>query len=385
MSGSGMRADQGLDRATLQQIAKEMQGDGVWVAPSYADQHAITPAQERHLEQAVAATSGQGARPVRVILVDVPERDFGLIPDQLASWIRDEAGVDALYLVPSNGGELSVSNLFDSDTRWNDYEAARIAADEHPDQVVDQVVLTSQVLQLSTDQIDARYEQVDRTECCAPDPQDDGGTSGWAVGGLVLVGVLVLVGARAAWRRWRRRNTRFEITPTVQRHVMAAELHRLRQEAERETQALAEAVAEAPGSLVDRSAWPAVLAHLVAARTALAEGTGVADAAGALVLARRGESARAAAQADHDWVPSPVCWFHPAHGWATHEAESPAGARVRCCRRCSQRGETREVLLVPARGTVVAWYDADLGVWTRTGFGATDPDLPASVERAFED
>ena len=66
-----MSADQITD-ATLAEVESEVDvdsgGDGVWIAPGFAEEHDITPAQEARLEQAVAAGR------VRAVAVVLPGR-----------------------------------------------------------------------------------------------------------------------------------------------------------------------------------------------------------------------------------------------------------------------------------------------------------------------
>lgn len=378
---------------TMAEIAAEMVGDGVWIDPALAVAEEITPAQEQRLEAAVAATQ-QSDRPVRVVLVDVPAGPpFNLSPTQFVEVLLDDLtaahpGRDhgALYLVGDNSLALSVESHLDQ-RGFDDYLASYIAKEEHPDDFGAQAVAAVDLLRLDRDAFAARVSSYQATQDERRDERiaadDDTAGTFWMASALVLAGVVVLVGVRALWRRRSARRTGFQISPTVLESVLGAEDRALAERADDETLALGEALAAAqapePGA---RAAWAAALEHYQAARRVLEKRRTSADSLGALVLARLGESARQAALADRAWQAPQVCWINPGHRWGTRTAQVGT-AQVLVCSDCAARPGTRREFTVPAGSGTRAWYDAELGIWTRTGYGTTSRDFPAEVLTAF--
>jgi hypothetical protein len=193
--------------------------------------------------------------------------------------------------------------------------------------------------------------------------------------------------------RRRRRLRGFVLPTTVLRTVRAAEDRRLRGLAEREVLALGEAVGAAEQSQVSSATlqvWQDALDHYAAARTVLDQSTSPADVVGALVLARRGEEARAAAAAGAgaDWVAPRVCWFNPLHGtdvrevvWSDDQRRVRAPACARCAGAVEEGHEPDAVLDFVVGDRTVHYYRTDLGVWSETGYGALDGDLLGALRR----
>lgn len=382
-----------LTDQTMAEIATEMVGDGVWVDPVFARDHQITAEQERALESTVAATLGTD-RPVRVVLLDVPPASpFNLSQTQFVEVLRDDLAAqypdrnhDALYVIGDDTFTLTVESHLPT-RGFDDYLAGQLAREEHPDDIGAQAVATVDLLRLDRDAYAAKVAAFDEVEAERRDERlssDDGLNPFWVVSGLVIAGIAALTGVRWLWRRRSARRTGFQISPTVLGSVLAAEDRTLAERADEETLALGEALT-APGSTdahSSRAAWVAALDHYRAARRVLEKRRTSADSMGALVLARLGESARLAALADRTWEPPRVCWVNPSHRWGS-ESEKSGATKVLVCSDCAARSQARYEFRVPAGSGTRAWHDADLGIWTRTGYGSTSRDFPAEVMAAF--
>ncbi|WP_198671938.1 hypothetical protein, partial [Desertihabitans aurantiacus] len=107
-----------------------------------------------------------------------------------------------------------------------------------------------------------------------------------------------------------------------------------------------------------------------------------ADHLGAWVLARRGSEAAAAATALQPFEPTRGCWFHPEHPRGT-ERRTFEGHAVPCCRRCADAvdaGREPPMLDLPGPdGEPVHFHRSGAEPWASTGYGATEPDLPARL------
>ena len=130
--------------ATIAEIEQEMAGDGVWVDPGFANSHGISAADEAAVEEAVASASEAD---VRVVLVEVDSDDerFQGSFANLSAWLQDDAGGDATYVGYDSWSEphLSVQAYGDQpDTTYAD----NVAAHEHPDDLVAQLVRIPELL-----------------------------------------------------------------------------------------------------------------------------------------------------------------------------------------------------------------------------------------------
>ena len=129
-------------------------------------------------------------------------------------------------------------------------------------------------------------------------------------------------------------------------------------------------------------AWQAALDHYDVAQRILDRPHSPADVVGAIVLAGRGRSALASAVRGRGWSPRPGCYFNPLHdGGATpvRWADGDARVRVPACAACAAAvasgREPDDILDFVADGRPVHYFKLDLGVWSRTGYGALDADL----------
>ncbi|MVA77464.1 hypothetical protein GC722_15765 [Auraticoccus sp. F435] len=123
--------------------------------------------------------------------------------------------------------------------------------------------------------------------------------------------------------------------------------------------------------------------HAEAAQT-LVGSDNPADHLGALVLARRGAAAAAAATAGRAWEAAPGCWSSPLHPAATEE-RTIAGRAVPCCRACAasvDAGQEPEVLALPGPDGPVRYHDSGAEPWASTAYGALEPDLPGRLARS---
>lgn len=367
----------------LAQITTEMRGDGVWIDPDYAAAAQITPAQERELEQAVAAAE-QGPVPVRVMLTDVPYRSqFRGSAEKLVAWLDDDLDSDFAWVtVGFSDTTVDVQKTLED---WSEYWDVSTVVQTLQGPVGQQAVEAVGLTQMSAEELAPRAQAArqERQEKESRNrPEEDGGVpSGWIVTALVVAGALLLVGGRSLWRRWRASRTGFRLSGAVVRQVSAAENERLRAAATQRTDALGEALA----GTVDLSgpAGRSALDHHAAARGVLAGATSAEDLMGALVLANRGTSALEEVEragADAVWVPPVPCWENPSHDWAKAGPRG-GGSGPRTCAACRAEGAQPDTFRVLRAGTTVPWYATDLGVWTRTGYGTTEPDLPAAVGR----
>lgn len=361
-----------LSPEALAEITTQMQGDGVWIDPDFAQEHQITAADERALEQAVAAAA-DGETPVRVVLVEVPYRStFVGQPSKLAAWIGDDLDTGYVWVMAEDSPSgIEVASTLDD--WYHGYTVSQVlepGTDDVGARALEAVALT----QKSSSELYALEQQArqDRPRPEAPEPE--GSAFGWVVGGLVLAGVALLVAARVGWRRWHTARTTFQLSDTVLRQVSTAEQRRLLEEATTRTDALGEALATA-GDLAGPLGVVA-LDHYTAARRVLEEQPTAADLMGALVLAGRGQAALRHLQTGgpQAWQPPVPCWRNPGHPWAS----TSDGSGHRVCAACADPG-TVEVFGVPQGADSVPWYTADLGVWTRTGYGTTEPDLPRAL------
>lgn len=381
-----------ISDATIAEIEDELAGDGVWIDPAFARNNDISASDEARIEEAVASAERSD---LKVVLVEVDTQDerFQGSFSSLTAWLQDSTGGrDTTYVGWQDYSEpaLQVDAYGDQpDTTYVD----NVAAHEHPDDFVDQVVRVQELL--DDGNADALWDEV-------PDDEkyswtaDEGVQASEVVGGVgIVVALAVVVAAIVAWRRRRRaRPAGFTLPATVLHTVRAAEDRRLRQQADAEVLALGEAIGrgEPTGSADALAAWQQALDHYAAARSILSQDAAPADVVGALVLARRGEDARTSAQArtSSAWEPEVRCWFNPLHDgptttvtWRQEERdEGRDGGRavdVPACRDCA--GDVRagrepgDVLDFIEGDRTVHYFRLDLGPWSRTGYGTLEPDL----------
>jgi hypothetical protein len=372
-----------IDDETIAEIEQELSGDGVWVDPGFAAGHDISAGDEARLEEAVA--SAQRAE-VKVVLVEVDSDDerFQGSFANLSAWLQDDLGGDATYVGYDRWSEprLKVQAFGDQPDTMS---VANVAAHEHPDDLVDQVVRVPELL--DDGNAEALWWEVPSDERYSW-TADEGIQASEVAGGIgVVVAAGALVAGLVVWRRRRRLRPRgFTLPSTVLHTVRAAEDRRLRQQADAEVLALGEAIGrgEPSGTAPALDAWQQALDHYAAARSILSQAAAPADVVGALVLARRGEDARARAQerTPSAWEPPLRCWFNPLHDGSTTEVTWRDDARevdVPACADCAGAvradREPDDVLDFIEGERTVHYYRLDLGAWSVTGYGALDRDL----------
>ncbi|WP_210648931.1 hypothetical protein [Nocardioides sp. SYSU D00065] len=367
--------------ATIAEIEEELGGDGVWVDPGFARAHDISAADEARMEEAVASTEHAE---LKVVLVEVDSDDerFQGSFSSLTAWMQDTRGGDATYVGWEVWSEPHLT-VVTYGQQPDPIYVASVADHEHPDDLVSQVVEVGELL--DSGRAEEIWHEVPSDERYSWTADEGMQASEWAaVGGgvVLLVGAVVL--ARRALRR--RRSAGFVLPTTVLHTVRAAEDRRLRQQAEAEVLALGEAIGlgEPSGSASSLAAWQQALDHYAAARSILSQAAAPADVVGALVLARHGESARAAAQQPEAdaWEPPVRCWFNPLHEgpttevtWRDDAREVDVPACAACARDVRAGREPDDVLDFIEGERTVHYFRLDLGAWSRTGYGALDRDL----------
>ncbi|GAA1936761.1 hypothetical protein GCM10009797_33100 [Nocardioides hwasunensis] len=372
-----------ISDATIAAIEQEMSGDGVWIDPAFAKSHGISAGDEARIEEAVA--SSQQAN-LKVVLIEVAPDDARFQGNfaNLSAWLHDDAGGDATYVGWARYSEpqLKVQSYGEQPSTMS---VANVANHQNPDDIVAQVVQVQELLD------DGNAEQlwfdVPRDERYSW-TADEGIQTSEVVGGIGVVFALgAVVAGLVMWRRRRRsRTARFTLPSTVLHTVRAAEDRRLRQEADAEVLALGEAIGagEPGGSANALDAWQQALDHYAAARSILSQEAAPADVVGALVLARRGQDARAAAQSRKPsaWRPPVRCWFNPLHDGSTTEVtwrDDDRAVDVPACKDCAadvRAGREPDDILDFIEGErTVHYYRLDLGAWSTTGYGTLDRDL----------
>jgi hypothetical protein len=397
------------DDSILDEIVRDVQQDGVYVAPAFR-QH-IDAAEEAAIEAAVARIDN----PVNVIALPLRDDDmFAGSAEDLLTRVHDEVGGDGWYVAPAyifEDGDYSLTteqwaSSYDSGLDLP-YDALGIAEELHPtDLGAGLVELATAIADGTvTDKItEANQARDDRRADEGLPPMgstgssDPGGDSdaGWIVSGIVLLVLVVLVVALV--RAWRRAGgLRRAVTPPARRHyalpasvldrVREADTDRIAARADRETLALGERIdASDIGSGSDTEAWQAALDHYDAARRVGSTGD-LLDTVGAVVLVERGEAALDAALAGRAFTPSAPCYLNPLHGTATARRSVDHGDRrldVPLCKACRQdlaAGRAPDILDVVRDGKPVHYFDADAEPWSSSGYGALQSDLVERLHR----
>lgn len=377
-----------ISDGTIAEIEQELAGDGVWIDPAFARTHDISADDEASIEQAVASAQ-QADLNVVLVEVDIDDERFQGSFNSLSAWLQDSSGADATYVGYDSWSEPNLKVDAYGDQPETIY-VANVANHEHPDDLVDQVVEVAELL--DNGQAEALWSEVPSDERYSW-TADEGIQASEVFGGIGIVVALgaVVVGL-VAWRRRRRRPSGFTLPRTVLHTVRAAEDRRLRQQAEAEVLALGEAIGggEPSGAAPSLEAWQQALDHYAAARSILSQDAAPADVVGALVLARRGESARAAAQARKAaaWTPPVRCWFNPLHDgrttevtWRGDDREVDVPACDACARDVRAGREPADILDFIEGDRTVHYFRLDLGPWSRTGYGTLERDLLGALRR----
>ncbi|MBC2932989.1 hypothetical protein [Nocardioides sp. zg-1228] len=379
-----------ISDATIAEIEQELAGDGVWIDPAFARSHDISAADEARIEDAVATAQDSNLKVV-LIEVDIDDERFQGSFTSLSAWLQDSAAEpDATYVGWEEWSEPSLSLQEFGDQPEAIY-VANVANHEHPDAVVDQVVRVAELL--DDGNAEDLWHEVPSDERYSWTADEGLQTSEVVVGIGVLAALVAVVRALVVWRRRRRlRPSGFTLPATVLHTVRSAEDRRLRQQAEAEVLALGEAIGrgDSGGTAAALEAWQQALDHYAAARSILAQDAAPADVVGALVLARRGEDARASAEerGSTAWEPPVHCWFNPLHTGPTAEVvwrDDDRAVDVPACAACA--GDVRagrepdDVLDFIQGDRTVHYFRLDLGPWSRTGYGALERDLLGALRR----
>lgn len=382
-----------LTEADLQRIVTEMKGDGVWIAPSFATEYGLSAADETRIEQGLSGL----AEPVRVILVEPSHDDPEYQGDaaRVADAVAFEDPTQAIYLVPG----LSASDVPRVEIKdhtaaaRNGFHAEQLATHRAPDDLVERILQTAQLAQLSDKAVQERYQsevpEAERPSSTSTGRDEAGGPSVWLVSGLVLTLVVLVVLGAAGWRRFVRSRTSYAPSASVLRRVKGAETRTRRQQAEAAALELSERIVSAgPHDHAEGA-----LAHLEAARRLLdrdplPSARGEADVVGALVLLRRGTTLLSTTGPSTPGGVPLTCWFNPLHAPGRHQVTWRDGARTvdvpacdACARQVEQGREPDDILDLASAGRTRHWFHLDLGVWNDTGFGAFSPDLPRELNR----
>lgn len=390
-----------VDDEALAEIGQEMASDGVWIDPAYARANDLDAAAESRLEEAVASTE---QAQMRVVLVEVDYNDdrFQGSFTSLSAWLHDDLGGDQVIYVGVEPGVEPTVALDGFGDQSDLFYAGRVAALEHPGDVVAQVERVGELV----DSGDARaiWDEIPEDErnpgysgssgsTGLPSLSDGDGFPWLEAGVVVLLGAAAFVGVRR-WRAARdRAKAEFALPPAVLRTVRQAEDRQLRQRAEAEVLALGEALGS-DGHGTSREAlgvWREALDHYDAARSVLDRAGSPADVVGALVLARRGDSARRAASLGKPakkWTPPVTCYFNPLHQkrtervtWKHQERSVEVPACADCAGQVRKGLEPDDVLDFVSGDTTVHYYRLDIGAWSQTGYGALEPDLIGALRR----
>lgn len=410
----------GTDGPTLTAIETELGSDGVWVAPDMHTQ--VPPEAEAQIEQAVAGAS----KSFYVVVAELDRHDplIDGSPALLAGIIQDDTGLSGTYIsTEAQSGEpyeLEVNQRPEQD--YGLYQAARIARLEHPDDLAASIVTVIELVDSGAN-LDARWEQAQQdhpelyqelygyltgdgttTSSDTDSRSSDTDSGSGVVVGVVSALIVAAVGAAtiAVLRRRRGRagplltaSTRdrpLALPETVLRAVRAAEDERNATRAQAEVLALGEAIDAADLTIKTdraRTSWQAALDHYDVASRILDRAHSPADAVGVIVLAERGGKALAAAVRGRGWEAAKGCYFNPLHGLAAETVTWTGGdrsVRVPACRACStalQAGrEPDDVLDFVVDGRPLHYFRLDLGAWSRTGYGALEPDLLGGLLRS---
>lgn len=395
-----------IDEAMLQQIEQALQQSGLYVAPELST--AVTPGDVAAFTTARASAP----TPVYAVVVDIDYNDpiYHGNEEALLATIRDDTGLDGLFLVvgpDGDGGSYQMTSAAYPD-QPGDYLIGFVADHDHPRDVG--AMLLDAVDMAKTGTASQRYDAQQAEERASSSATASSGpastapastsSSGGAIGPAVTIGVLaslavlvtvLLAGVRAARRQPVPGSATTAARPltlpkAVLSTVRAAEDERHARQAEADVLALGEAIdgSSMSGRLSPAvaRAWQAALDHYDVARRILDRDRTAADVIGALVLARRGRAALAAALRGKGWTPPRTCYFNPLHPAAAarvHWADASAAVDVPACPACARAvasGETPEdVLDFVDHGIPVHYFKLDLGVWSETGYGALEPDL----------
>lgn len=422
MSGVGEGAavrQVGLGRAPatgrdeVGEVAGRLAEDGVSVDPALAA--ALGTGREAALEEAVV----ESPVPLFVVAHPLPyDGPFGGRADELLTLVHDRSGEPGVYLAVTDLGSESsrveglawevpvdawqvgyAANELQRASGGDGLDALVEAADIVRDGRVEEAYAEASAL------ADQRWEAEQQEDADGAGAPGTGSTDGSGTGsseatggaaddgppasallGAGLVAVLLLAAAARARRRRAAPAAGWRLPASAVSRVRSAEDQRLTRQARSEVLALGEALdARDIGPRDDRPAWQAALDHYEAAsrlldRKSAERDLRVLDTVGAVVLARRGRDALAAATAGRSFGPAPVCLLDPLHPAPRQRGRvQVAGQAVdvplcTACRRDLQHGREPDVLDVERRGRAVHYLDTDT-VWARTGYGALVPDL----------
>jgi hypothetical protein len=396
--------------AILAEIHEGLADDGVYVHPSFASQ--VTDAQLAEVVDNLQALGAAG-EPTYVVLYPLVDGDpFSANPQDLVARLHDAYPEAGQYLTTTRALQYGTQDGVTLDGRSYGVGGTRDGAmsedalwvlsyEQHPS-VGDAAVRATDLMLEPPAEVSALLEEVrEASPYYSGGSYDDGGTSGWVVAGIVLAVVLAaawcVVRLRRSWVRDTSAAPAFTLPASTVDRIRDAHDRRLEREARDEVLALGEALdATEIGPRHDRTSWQAALDQYDAARHTLdvakdPEDPELLDVVGALVLARRGRAALAAATSGRPWSPTTGCYLTPLHAAATERrrlrsAAGPGGAEqaVPVCAECRAdlaAGRTPDVLDVVHRGVPRHYFETDVEPWAGTGYGALEPDLVQALHR----
>lgn len=364
-------------------IAKALGSDPLYVDPAFED--AIRPSDLRRLRTALKTAN----EPVYLAVVPiVPGDRFDGEPRALLSALRGRLGRPGVY---ATYRDYLITASDDANLQQRASMAAYVASFEGPYREPIASELLRFVRALDDPRLNARYEaqqgEADRGPAArgASGDDDGGGVPLWLV---IVAGAVVLAIAGGAIGRRRGARAAPEAPPLlpdrVFEHARRAQLHELRDRAEQEVIAFADAIDTAPDPSpgAAQAAYGRALDASSAATKLLEREPRTVELAGVLVLIDRGrEQLRAAVDATagrrHEASP-PLCFFDPLHGRATGEARWTQ-RDVWCCDACARdlrAGRNPQVLREDGR----PWFERD-GALAATGLGHFSDDLASRLLR----
>jgi len=385
-----------IDDALIKQIEQGLQHGGLYVEPALARQ--VPPAMQAKIKAAIAKQDV----PVKVIAVRNPYTDptYHGSPTLLIGTVHSDLGGEGAYFAANTAYEPRVeASTFGSVPSADD--AAGLATYQHKGDLGAQLLAAVQNYQApgTAAAYDKELEKSSKAyQAAHPEsrPSHDSSSGHPVLIGGGLLALLVIAAVVLSRRRRtaipavtgaRTTDRPFSLPASVLSSITQARDREREESVDTEVLALGEAIDEATMGRSGADAWQAALDHYDLARRIMQREHSPADTVGALVLARRGRTALDAAVAGKVWTPTTTCYFNPLHGkgttdvtWKGEHGSVVVPACAACARAVQAGHEPDDVLDFADGDRRRHYFDLDLGVWSRTGYGALDGDL---VKRLF--
>ncbi len=388
-----------IDEAQITQIEQALQHGGLYVDPAIAGK--IPPAMQAKIKAAIAKQDV----PVKVIAARNTYEDplYHGSSDVLAGTVHSDLGGDAAYFVANTASSTPRVDASTFGSVPYASEAASLASLEHPDDLGAQLLAAVEAYQAPGTH--AAYEKAwDAYRAAHPETYASGSSHGHSShdssGHPVLIGggliALLVIAAVVVSRRRRTQvpsisahvtDRPFTLPASVLSAITQTRDHEREESVDAEVLALGEAIDAATMGRSSSAAWQAALDHYDLARRIMQRAHSPADTVGALVLARRGHAALEAAVAGKAWSPTPTCYFNPVHKagttqvtWKGEHGSVVVPACAACAKSVDAGHEPEDILDFADGDNRRHYFDLDLGVWSRTGYGALETDL---VKRLF--